>query len=114
MKARVDPHAKVAIFAVDGGTTSGVARGIFPRYSESAWQGLTEGWHESWDVEGEPAKQAWEIIGEYADWIDFQHGNARMNELGVVLYVLIFEDFVIRLGPGASSKRELLDPVRVH
>lgn len=103
---------KVAIYAVDPGTISAVARGVFPRYADSVWEGLTSGKWESWEVHGEPADQAWEIIGEYADWTEWPH-HKRMKKLGVRDYELVFEDFVLYLGPGASSKRNLLDPVRV-
>lgn len=102
----------VAIYALDGGTTSGVARGIFPAKSESVWDGLAAGEWESWEVEGEPARQAWEIIGEYAEWLGWPHLKP-MEKKGVHQHILAFEDFVVRLGTGASSKRSLLDPVRV-
>ena len=102
----------VAIFAVDGGTTTGVARGIFPAYADSTWEGLAAGRWESWEVEGPIAEQCWEIIGEYADWIGWPECKP-MDELHVKSRHLVFEDFVVRLGTGASSKRVLLDPVRV-
>lgn len=102
----------VAIFAVDPGTTSGVARGIFPAKSDSVWLGLAAGKWESWTTEGEPARQGWEIIGEYADWLGWPEMKP-MKKKGVRIHILAIEDFVVRLGTGASSKRELLDPVRV-
>lgn len=105
-------HDKVAICAVDGGTTTGAARGIFPLQADSVWAGLAAGKWESWEVDGSPSEQAWELIGEYAEWIEWPH-HKSMKKLGVVRYELVFEDFVVRLGPGASSKRNLLDPERV-
>lgn len=105
-------HEKVAICTLDPGTTSGVARGIFKLHETSVWEGLTNGKFESYEVSGTPARQAWEIIGEYADWTEWPE-HKRMKELGVVRYELVFEDFVVRLGRGAASKRSLLDPVRV-
>lgn len=107
-----DPDALVAICAVDGGTTTGVARGIFPRYAESAWEGLAAGKWESYEVTGEIGYQCWEIMGEFADWTDWPE-HKKFNEQGVKSWHLVFEDFVVRLGTGASSKRVLLDPVRV-
>ncbi len=97
----------VFIFTVDGGTTSGVACGEFP-VCVSAWDGLTQGKWESWDVVGPTALQAWEIVGEYSDRVGgVSHRRVPKRHSFVV------EDFVVRLGPGAGSKRELLDPVRV-
>lgn len=98
----------IAIYAVDPGTTTGVARGTFEP-SESVWEGVSAGRWESWEVYGSPGEQAWEIMGEYLDWrkqLDIATGNP-------VQAVLVIEDFTIRLGQGASSRRELLDPVRV-
>jgi len=103
---------KVAIMFVDPGTVSGVARGIFPRCYESAWEGLRQGKWESWEVEGDPTTQAWEIVPEFAEWIDWPENN-YMTERGVTGWYLVFEDFQVRVGTGASSRRDLLDPVRV-
>lgn len=105
-------HEKVAITALDPGTTSGVARGVFPLHSDSVWEGLTQGKWESYEVEGEPSQQAWEIMSEYADWTGWPE-HKRMKKLGVVRYELVFEDFVLRVGHGTSGRRPLLDPVRV-
>jgi hypothetical protein len=97
----------VAIMAVDGGTTTGVARGVFPAKPEGVWLGLEAGKWDSWEVHGSVAEQAWEIVGEFADWV----GAPTFTNLPGAQLVL--EDFVMYLGTGASSKRELLDPVRV-
>lgn len=98
---------KIAIFALDGGTVSGCARGVFPKEPRSVWEGLEAGVWESYEVEGAPAQQAWEIIWEFSDWV----GGPGYTKLPGA--ILVFEDFVMRLGRGASSKRSLLDPVRV-
>ena len=93
----------IGIFAIDPGTTSACARGVYA-WNESVWEGLADGHCESWEVEGSPGVQAWEIMGEYLDW---------SHEIAPVRTALVFEDFVVNLGPGAASRRELLDPVRV-
>jgi hypothetical protein len=93
----------VGIYALDPGTTSAVARGIFP-YNESVWEGIEAGKWDSWEVNGTPGVQAWEIMGEYMDW---------SRGIFPIRTILVFEDFVVRLGSGAASRRELLDPVRV-
>jgi hypothetical protein len=111
----IDPRdvgSKVALYTIDPGTTTAVARGIFPRYPDSIWSGLTSGKWESWEVRGEPAEQAWEIMGEFADWTDYPT-RSEMRKQHVTEWYLTFEDFVLALGPGAASKRNLLDPVRV-
>jgi hypothetical protein len=99
----------IAIYAVDPGTTTGVARGVFDK-NTSVWDGLAAGECESWEVEGRPAVQAWEIMGEFLDW---RKSLSKLNDGHPVGAILVMEDFVIRLGKGASSRRELLDPVRV-
>lgn len=101
----------VAICALDPGTTSGVARGVFDARPESVWEGLENGtedgtW-ESWEEEGDPAVQAWSVMSEFHDW------SRKAAPYDGTTLLLVFEDFVVRLGAGASSKRELLDPVRV-
>jgi hypothetical protein len=98
---------QVAIFAVDPGTTTGVARGVFG-ICESVWDGVASAQWESWEVEGKPSVQAWEIMGEFLDWRNSLDGNGSPMSAHFVI-----EDFVVRLGQGASSRRELLDPVRV-
>lgn len=103
------PSSKVAIFAVDPGTTSGVACGVFPDKASSVWDGLTEGKWQSYEVNGVPAEQAWEIVGNFAEWTDWP----KHRRLDAAKHILVLEDFVLRLGPGAGSKRVLLDPVRV-
>lgn len=95
----------IAIMAVDPGTTTGVARGVFEQCA-SVWEGVASGPWESWEATGPPAEQAWEIMGEFFDWTQ----TLRKQR---ILPVLAMEDFVVGLGPGAASKRELLDPVRV-
>lgn len=103
----------IYICSVDPGTTSGVARGAFgiALKDVTAWEALAAGKWESWEVEGSPAEQAWEIMDEYADWLaDVQRSwtpGAR------VVPLLTCESFVVRLGRGASSQSNLLDPVRV-
>jgi hypothetical protein len=56
-----------AVFAVDPGGTSGVARGVFVNQGSLA---ATLRGHrlEAWEVEGEPEEQAWEIAAEFLDW----------------------------------------------
>ena len=95
-------------YAGDPGTVTGGARGVFEP-NESVWEGLAAGRWESWEVEGSPAVQAWEIMGEFLDW-----RKQLDNEFGHPVTVhLVMEDFVIRVGQGAASRRELLDPARV-
>ena len=98
----------IAIMAVDPGTVSGCARGIFES-NDSVWSGLAAGEWETWDCEGSPAVQSWELMGEFLDW---RNENDKANGSPVTAY-LVMEDFVVRLGQGAASRRELLDPVRV-
>ena len=97
----------IGITAVDPGTHTGVARGLFDK-SDSVWDGISAGDWETYEVTGPPADQAWEIMGEFLDW-----RKALCSGGTPVTTVLVVEDFVVRLGQGASSKRELLDPVRV-
>jgi hypothetical protein len=94
---------ELGIYAVDPGTTTGVARGIFP-FSDSVWDGIALGRWESWDVEGTPGAQAWEIMGEFLDW---------QRSISPTKVALVFEDFVMALATGPGSTRRLLDPVRV-
>lgn len=101
----------IGIFTVDPGTTSGVARGLFER-CDSAWEGVASGRWESWEVEGTPAEQAWEIMGEYADWLERLRSQEKASGDQMTIAFAI-EDFTVRLGRGAASRRELLDPVRV-
>lgn len=93
----------IGVCAFDPGTTTGVARGVF-EILPSVWDGLASGSVESWEVEGSPGEQAWEIMGEYLDW---------MRSIHPVRAILTAEGFGVRLGAGAASKSNLLDPVRV-
>src|ERR1700747_2837393 len=98
-----DYDNRIAVMAVEPGTTSGVGLGILPRSRGQVWKQIEQAERiESYDVDGEPALQAWEIMAQYREWSE----PYRYRALAV-------EDFAIRLGPGASSRRELLDPVRV-
>lgn len=102
----------IAIFSVDPGTVSGVARGYFPAKTESVWEGLAQGKWESWETDGPTSRQAWEIVGEYAEWTGGP-GHPLHWERGASQWAFTMEGFTLRLGTGASSRRELLDPVRV-
>lgn len=97
-----------AIMAIDPGTTTGAARGVFDK-CESVWEGVSSGDWESWEVEGRPSVQAWEIMGEFLDW----RSTLKDDNGSPLTTYLVMEDFVVRLGRGAASRRELLDPVRV-
>src|SRR5436305_6630691 len=103
---------KVSIFAVDPGTVTGIARGLFPLETKSVWAGLEAGEWDSWEVDGLPKFQAWEIMSEYEEWSGAPT-FAKFKKLGVTKRIFVVEDFVVRLGTGPSSKADLLDPVRV-
>lgn len=103
---------KIAIFSVDPGTTSGVARGIVrTAKGHTAWDCLKVSEIESWEVEGSPPEQAWEIMGEYEDWSKEVQSSWKPGAR--IELVLTCESFQIRVGKGASSRKDLLDPVRV-
>lgn len=100
-----------AIFWVDPGTTTGAARGTFvPATSWKATLGF--GLWETWEVEGSPAEQAQEIMGEYYDWeakllLELGYASERV--------ILGVEDFMLRpeKAHGAGSDEHMLDPLKV-
>lgn len=96
--------------AVDPGTTTGVAVGLF-RPAESIMRCLSEAEWESWEVIGSPAEQAWEIMDEYRD------RQADWNITGVAFpnMHLVVESFALRLkkAHGAGSNQRMMDPIRV-
>lgn len=99
--------------AVDPGTTTGVARGTFvPVKGGDLAAHFAFGLYESWEVEGIPGEQAWEIIGEFVDWradLILKH-NYRPEAIS-----LTFESFQLRIDKarGAGSSKPMLDPIRV-
>jgi hypothetical protein len=100
-----------AILAVDPGTTSGVAAGLFHPTADIK-SCISAGDWEAWEVDGSPAEQAWQIMDEYRD------RQAQWNAInGVALpdTHLVCESFALRLkkAHGAGSDQRMLDPVRV-
>lgn len=108
-----------AITTLDPGTTSGVARGVFPAgmvesgmlmdvFREAMKMNLVE----SWEVEGTPAEQGVQIACEYRDWAALNH-----IQLSIPLTDIHFtcESFELRPNKarGAGSDKNMLDPIRV-
>jgi len=98
------------VMAVDPGTTSGAAVGLFHPAADIA-SCLAEGEWETWEVIGSPAEQAWEIMDEFHDL------QAKWNIAGVAIpdMHLVCESFALRLkkAHGAGSDQRMIDPVRV-
>jgi len=99
-----------AIMAVDPGTTTGVVAGLFHPAADIQTCIANSEW-ESWEVEGTPAEQGWQIMDEFKDL------QAEWNLAGVALpdIHLVSESFALRLkkAHGAGSDQHMLDPVRV-
>jgi hypothetical protein len=96
--------------AVDPGTTTGVAAGLFqPAVSIASC--LAHADWEAWEVKGSPGEQAWEIMDEFRD------RQATWNIGGVALpdTHLVVESFALRLkkAHGAGSNPRMMDPIRV-
>jgi hypothetical protein len=96
--------------AVDPGTTTGCAAGVFHAAAEVAGC-LADGEWETWEVTGSPAEQAWEIMDEYRD------RQVRWNLAGIAFpdMHLVCESFALRLkkAHGAGSDQRMHDPIRV-
>lgn len=98
------------IMAVDPGTTSGAAAGLF--HAAASIEGcIANAEWEAWEVEGNPAEQAWQIMDEFRD------RQAIWNISGVALpnIHLVCESFALRLkkAHGAGSNQRMMDPIRV-
>lgn len=100
-----------AVMAVDPGTTTGVAAGLF--HAAADLKGcISEADWEAWEVIGSPAEQAWEIMDEFRDrqfvW------NAE-DGVGFPNIHLVVESFALRLkkAHGAGSNQRMMDPIRV-
>lgn len=67
---------------------------------------------DSWEVEGTPGEQAWEIMGEYKDWSEDLFLNHAYSQDRVILG---FESFLLRPAKarGAGSSENMLDPLKV-
>jgi hypothetical protein len=108
-KARVVPEI-FAIMAVDPGTTTGVAAGLFHPAAEVAGC-IAHGDWEAWEVEGSPAEQAWQIMDEFRD------RQTEWNLAGVAIsdIHLVCESFALRMkkAHGAGSDQRMMDPIRV-
>jgi hypothetical protein len=96
--------------AVDPGTTTGVAAGLFHAAADIAGC-LAEGDWEAWEVDGSPAEQAWEIMDEFKD----RQFNWNLGGVAFPDIHLVSESFALRLkkAHGAGSNQRMLDPVRV-
>lgn len=100
----------IAIMAIDPGKTTGVARGIFGPGMEGtmrdAFANAVE--LETWEVEGPHPVQAWELVGEFYDWVTglVEGGTVEPGEVGESV-VLAIEDFRLR------TQNVDLDPVLV-
>lgn len=114
LSGELNKYKQFAIFAVDPGTTTGVARGTFvPVYGGDTKAHLDFcADRESWEVTGSPREQAAEIVGEFLDWrahlfLDLGY------EASMVFFVM--ENFLLRpqKARGAGSDKHMLDPVRV-
>lgn len=107
------PYDKFAIMWVDPGTTSGVARGTFvPVHGGGIEEHFAFALWETWEVEGTPGEQAWEIMGEWRDWRDDLFLQQAYHPSRVIFGM---ESFQLRLNKarGAGSSEHMLDPIRV-
>jgi len=110
MPARQVPEV-FGVMAVDPGTTTGVAAGLFHPAADIAGC-LAEAEWEAWEVDGSPAEQAWEIMEEFKD----RQTNWNMLEsVGFPDIHLVVESFALRLkkAHGAGSNQRMMDPIRV-
>lgn len=107
--ARVIPK-RFAIMAVDPGTTTGVAAGLFHPAADIAGC-IAEAEWEAWEVEGSPAEQGWEIMDEFRD----RQTVWNMDGVAFPDIHLVSESFALRLkkAHGAGSNQRMMDPIRV-
>lgn len=88
----------VAIFAVDPGGTTGVARGLFDlrqaTVSACMRRARSKGHLESWEVKGNHIEQAWAIAKEFADWHYKVHVEQQLVNVNRTFFVI--EDFIPR------------------
>lgn len=85
-----------AVFTVDPGGTSGVARGVFkslPTLADTLREAVKMGEVEAWECEGAPELQAWELAAEIRDWVFEVHTQLLipLPDISVV-----FEAFQLR------------------
>jgi hypothetical protein len=98
------------VMAVDPGTTSGVAAGLFHAAADIAGCLANAEW-EAWEVNGTPGEQAWEIMDEYKNrQVDWNIGGVGFPNM-----YLVVESFALRLkkAHGAGSNQRMMDPIRV-
>src|SRR4051794_22639904 len=102
-RTRIVPE-QFAIMAIDPGTTTGAAAGLF-RPAAGIAGCISEGDWEAWEVEGTPAEQAWQIMDEFRD------RQATWNLGGVAMpnTHLVCESFALRLkkAHGAGSDQRM-------
>jgi hypothetical protein len=98
------------VMAVDPGTTTGVAVGLFRPAADLAGCLHNAEW-EAWEVEGSPGEQAWEIMDEFRD----RQTNWNLNGVAFSDIHLVVESFALRLkkAHGAGSNQRMMDPIRV-
>lgn len=99
---------KLAVMAVDPGGTTGIAWGVFNLHHESIVDILDD---REFDGDDEiTGPEVWQAVQIVERWIDFEM-FARIK-FNCHESVLVFEDFVLRVGKGTSD-RVGISPVRI-
>ena len=107
--AKVIPE-RFAIVAIDPGTTTGAAAGLFRAAADIKTCLATGDW-EAWEVEGSPAEQAWQILEEFRD----RQSDWNIRGVSLEHIYLCCESFQLRISKahGAASDKRMLDSIRV-
>lgn len=99
----------VGVMAIDPGTTTGVAWGVYDPHEEDMASIIATG--EMTGCAEFAGSEPWVAAQCVEAWRDFE--LLTRVKLGVEVHTLVIEDFILRVGKGMSSAREGLSPVRI-